>query len=117
MPDPRPEKFRKKPIVVEAMQWDGTQAGASPIIDWVLASSERSARWHEETVQAHNSVGAWVEPAHIAIDVPRSGTIHVREGWWAYRTEDGEFGTERPGVFAANYEPAEDPAPAPKETR
>lgn len=30
--------FRKKPVVIEAMQWNGTAASAGDIIDWVLAT-------------------------------------------------------------------------------
>jgi hypothetical protein len=42
-----PKSFRKRPVVVEAMQWDGTPEGATPIIDWILAC-DGTARWHEE---------------------------------------------------------------------
>lgn len=33
----QPEKFRKKTHEVEAMRWDGTSTGATPVIDWLLA--------------------------------------------------------------------------------
>lgn len=39
-----PMKYRKKPVVVEAMQWDGTAEGATSIVDWVLISGG-SARY------------------------------------------------------------------------
>lgn len=29
-----PKRYRKKPVEIEAMQWDGTAAGAAPIIEW-----------------------------------------------------------------------------------
>ncbi|BDZ40801.1 hypothetical protein GCM10025865_01000 [Paraoerskovia sediminicola] len=38
-----PQKFRKKPVIIEAMQWDGTPEGATPIINWILETGERSA--------------------------------------------------------------------------
>lgn len=31
-------RYRKKPVVIEAMQRDGTAAGATPIIDWILSN-------------------------------------------------------------------------------
>lgn len=33
-----PQKYTKKPVAIEAMQWDGTAQGATPIIDWILSS-------------------------------------------------------------------------------
>lgn len=29
-------KCKKKPVVVEAVQWDGSALGATPIINWIL---------------------------------------------------------------------------------
>ena len=30
------QKFRKLPVVIEAMHWDGTAEDAVPIIQWIL---------------------------------------------------------------------------------
>ena len=38
------QTFRKKPVEIQAAQWDGTAEGASPIIDWVL-TGEHAARY------------------------------------------------------------------------
>ena len=35
------EKYRKKPVEIEAVQWDGTAAGATPVIDWILIVQSR----------------------------------------------------------------------------
>jgi hypothetical protein len=53
-----PNKYRMKSFDIEAMQWDGTQEGATPIIDWVL-SKDGTARWHEEwiAVNTRNPIG------------------------------------------------------------
>lgn len=52
MTDPRP--YRKKPVVIHAMQWDGTATGATAIIRWLLAH-DGTARYHDEA-----NVAAWL---------------------------------------------------------
>ncbi|MGW4270820.1 hypothetical protein ACWEGQ_00280 [Streptomyces seoulensis] len=31
-------RYRKRPVEIEAVQWDGTDDGATRIIDWILSS-------------------------------------------------------------------------------
>lgn len=42
------KKYRKKPVVIEAVQWDGTAKGSTQIIDWILKNGERSARYDDQ---------------------------------------------------------------------
>ena len=90
-----PTKYRKKPVVIEAMQWDGAAAGATPIIDWILATGERARR--ESPLPG--------SPARIAIDT-LEGTMHATEGDYVIRGVVGEFYPCKPEIFAATYEPA-----------
>jgi hypothetical protein len=43
----RPRLFYKRPLSIEAMQWDGTPEGATPIIDWVLGIDGCTASYHD----------------------------------------------------------------------
>lgn len=85
-----PAKFRKKPIVIDAMQWDGTAEGATPVIDWILTTGQHAARYHEE---------------YIAIDT-LEGTMRATAGDWIIRGVQGEHYPCKPDIFAATYEPA-----------
>ena len=38
------KKYTKRPVTVEAVQWDGTAAGATPIIDWIVYGRENSTQ-------------------------------------------------------------------------
>lgn len=96
--------YRKKPVVIEARQWDGTQAGATPIIDWVLAG-DGTARWSEERIESHDGEGAWITPTHIAIDT-LEGTMRAVENDWVIRGVQGEFYPCKPDIFQSTYDVA-----------
>lgn len=99
-------KFRKKPIVIEALQWRGTEQGATAIIDWILATGAQVARWHEQvpaTLPDADDVERECTPAYIAIDTPE-GTMRATAGDWIIRGVQGEFYPCKPDIFAATYE-------------
>lgn len=79
------KKFRKKPVVIEAVQFDGTLlslAGmAIPEVSQVLGS--RTAQ------------------------IPTlEGVMTAEPGDWIIRGVKGEFYPCKPDIFAATYEPA-----------
>ena len=80
-------RYRKKPVVIEAMQWDGTAAGATPIIDWVLQGGG-TARYHDTC---------------IAIDT-LEGTMLAGPGDWIIRGVQGEHYPCKPDIFDLTYE-------------
>lgn len=83
--------YRKKPVVIEAMQWDGTAAGATPIIDWALDGGG-TIRYHDEA------------PTHLAVDTAE-GTMSAIKG-----VKD-EFYPCKPDIFDVTYERAWAPVP------
>lgn len=92
-----PQQYRKRPIVIEARQWDGSAAGATPVIEWVLTGGG-TARYRS----APTSSGEF-----ISIDT-LEGTMLASSGDWIIRGVAGEFYPCRPDIFAATYEPAGD---------
>jgi hypothetical protein len=97
-------RYRKKPVVIEAMQWDGTPEDATPIIDWVLAG-DGTARYVDYGGEEID--GVWVEdPAYIAIDT-LEGTMKASESDMVIRGVKGEHYPCKPDIFAATYEPAD----------
>lgn len=85
------QRYRKKPVVVEAVQWDGTIEEATAIIDWILDNGG-TARYRDE-----------FEEGHIAIDT-LEGTMALRPTCWAIRGIAGEFYPCDPDVFAGSYD-------------
>lgn len=80
-------KYRKKPIVVEAVQYTD-QASVNRIMD------------------AFGSTGVNNSPEGLYIDTPE-GYLHASKGDWIIRGIKGELYPCNPDIFAATYEPAE----------
>jgi hypothetical protein len=100
-------KFRKRPVVIEAVRWTGDNT--MDVIDWVLATGERSARWHEAgftTLPPADDQEKVCDPApeHIAIDT-LEGTMRAEVGDWIIRGVKGEHYPCKPDIFDATYEP------------
>lgn len=88
------KQYRKKPVVIEAMHWDGTAESATPIIDWVLNNGS-VARFHD-----NQYVPSLTD---IAIDT-LEGVITASPGDWVIRGVKGEFYPCKPDIFDATYE-------------
>jgi hypothetical protein len=80
------KKYLSKPVVIEAMQWDGTFDGMVPIANW----SE-----HRVFLDAH-------EPLLI-INTPE-GTMSGSKGVWIIKGTIGEFYPCKDEVFRKKYE-------------
>lgn len=90
-------KFRKKPIVIEAMRWPGHSA-----------LSVRAVMDFEEWFLPRGGVGRYVgDRLHIKTleDGPEGEAKHVAEpGDWIIRGVQGEFYPCKPDIFEATYE-------------
>jgi hypothetical protein len=103
-----PGRYRKKPIEVEAIQFTGGAAAATPIIDWMLAN-DCAATWHEAHDSGH--VEGWdpypARPEGITIET-REGDMLAEVGDWVIRepfpTTDRLFYPCKPDIFAATYD-------------
>lgn len=97
------QQFRKKPVVIEAMQWDGTAAGATPIIDWMLASGVGAS--YRCDVQPCPSAASDAGH-HISIQT-LEGRMSAASGDYVIKGVAGEFYPCKPDIFAATYEAVE----------
>lgn len=84
--------YRKRPVEIEAMQWDGTPEGATPIINWILAGGG-TARYQDYHLGDR----------YLAIDT-LEGIMRARPRDWIIRGVAGEFYSCRPDIFEATYE-------------
>lgn len=98
-------KFRKKPVLIEAIKWDGTAEGATPIIDWVLQNGDRTARYCApgEVIWANGDI----ETPCLNIDT-LEGTMAAAPGDWIIKGVQGEFYPCKPDIFEATYEPVDE---------
>ena len=80
-------RYRKKPVVIEAMQLVGTNAEFHSVYQWIEA----------------NTLGSF-EP--MAVISTLEGLHWADPGDWIIRGVQGEFYPCKPDIFAATYEPA-----------
>lgn len=85
-------KYRKKPVVVEAMLLEDSAESADGIIRW--------ANWH--------GVRIIPGPAQNSLTIPTlEGTMEARPGDYIIKGVKDEFYPCKPDVFAATYEPVD----------
>lgn len=84
-------KFRKKPVVVEAVQWDGTQESLDNIVALGLKSM--------------NSLDFYGEFFFIQT---LEGNYKASKGDWVIKGVNGEFYLCKPDIFEKTYEKVEE---------
>lgn len=85
-------KFRKKPVVIEAVQFTGQNG--HEVMDWIEDRAEET----DATIALQN--------AAIVIGT-LEGDMLAAPGDWIIRGVKGEFYPCKPDIFAATYEVAE----------
>lgn len=92
--------FRKKPVVIEAMQWfapgwvdDREHKGALAFFEWI--GRDAPVESQDERLMVHTL----------------HGPTYAEPGDWVIRGEAGDLWPCKPDIFAATYEPALSPAP------
>lgn len=84
--------YRKRPVTIEAMQWDGELSTAKDIIDWVDShTSEPMIGWTNET------------PQRLEVRT-LEGDMRVNVGDWVIKGVNGEFYPCKPDIFEKTYE-------------
>lgn len=117
------KKYRKKPVVIEAAQWDGTAEGATPIINWVLEGGG-TARYTTVEPTLHSPHcrcdGRGIVPGRIHADpCPETeltgggaatlaidtleGTMRSDANDWIICGVQGEFYPCKPDIFEVTY--------------
>ena len=94
-------KYRKKPVVIEAHQYDGTRESASTIIRWAHAGLPDEAN----AVVRHDG--------HQMTIRTLEGNMTASKGDYIIRGVKGELYPCKPDIFAATYEPVEEDRNAP----
>lgn len=85
-------KFRKKPVVIEAVQWCGA-ADTNRIINWLA--------------QQKANIEGWLFHDHDITIPTLEGDHRAMPGDWIIRGVKGEFYPCKPDIFEATYEAAD----------
>ena len=94
-----PKKYRKKPVVIEVMQWDGTAENATPIIDWALSLGGTI----NYQCGDDDGCGGMAGAHHLWVRTLEGGHI-ASPGDWIIRGVANEFYPCKPEIFAQTYE-------------
>ena len=92
-----PERFRKKPVVIEAMQWDGSLDSITAICEWANVLGEDDPHISYLTARSFG--------VHDVLIDTLEGPLRAAVGDWIIRGVAGEFYPCKPGIFEATYEP------------
>lgn len=85
-------KYRKKPVVIEAMQFDGTKESANDVLAWIGHSGGEAKRVHPRRPE-------------LGLAIPTlEGTMTAGPRDYILRGVQGEFYPCKPAVFEATYD-------------
>lgn len=102
---PEPQRFRTKPVEIDAMRWDGTAMGAIPLMDWIRdngGAARYACAGHVQCANHHCGNPHWIN-----IDT-LEGVMSTNEHDWVIRGVQGEFYPVKAEIFAATYEPVQE---------
>lgn len=92
-------KFKKKPVEIEAMQWDGTLSSANEIMEW--SSTNMGPR------VVYNSFTNTKPEPHLNI-FTMEGIMVASKNDWIIRGIHGEIYPCNPDIFEKTYAPSEE---------
>lgn len=101
-----PQKFRKRPVVIEAMWWDGSAERATPIIDWVLSNGGTATYDCAPDMDCSGTSEKHTIGIHTL-----EGVMQTVPGAWVIRGVQGEFYPCAIDIFAATYELVDEVTP------
>lgn len=92
-------KYRKKPVVIEAFQYDGDLMGSDGkyyVPDWAVKAFEDRRMYY-------STLNFDTPPCELFIDTDW-GVQHVMVGYYVVKDEDGKLWAYKPDVFERNFE-------------
>ena len=94
-------KFRKKPVVIDAVQWDGTEACLRKTVLPFFGDLDKLPN---DGVNVNNGIG--FTPPDGTLYIPTlEGNMAASPGDWIIKGIKGEFYPCKPDIFEATYEP------------
>ena len=116
----KPLKYRKKHVIIEAMQLIGAAGDTAQVLDWLAANlypmlvgdytNPEPLRYHDQVPKddSRPDKGCYIDPATGTLMIRTlEGDMRVSYGDWIIRGVRGEFYPCKPDIFEATYEEVE----------
>lgn len=98
----QPSRYRKKPVVIEAMQLTDDLPQAHAVYLWIERNTAGS---FDPTLGSRPASGVSIDPATGDLLIATlEGVMTAQLGDWIIRGVQGEFYPCKPDIFAATYE-------------
>lgn len=97
-------KFRKKPVVIDALQWEGTEESLGAVLSFIQDGHENFDHLPRDPKDPHIHQGIGFTTGEIYIPT-LEGTMTARVGDWIIRGVNGEFYPCKPDIFEKTYTP------------
>lgn len=96
--------YRKRPVVIEALQFDGSMEGRNALLAWIGSNGGKARHWpHRDEKRAGNGeISQSFDPEHLSI-ITLEGKMRADLGDWIIRGVAGEFYPCRSDIFEATY--------------
>lgn len=97
--------FRKKPVIIEAVRWDGTKSCfVSVVLPFLADGHEDFSHLPQAPDDPHIHRGIGVSGGSVYIPT-LEGTMSAAPGDWIIKGVNGEFYPCKPDIFEKTYEP------------
>lgn len=114
-----PGRYTKRPVTIEAVQWDGTNDTSDAIQQWVERPAVQNT-YGASVVDTHHirhlwdyDIGAYIMPNGKVVFAPFNerclivftleGEMVAKPGWWIIKGVKGEFYPCEPAIFTETY--------------
>ena len=100
--------FRKKPVEIEAVQFDGSPESGAAIVTWAQGFGVEEVEFHPflaDHFKGDPNVYVAHPDPYMRI-VTLEGVMVGNKGDWIIRGVKGEFYPCKPDIFEATYDPA-----------
>lgn len=107
------DRYRKKPVEIDAMLWDGTEQTSLSIREWAEPAVAIVDTDHIHHLWDYRG-GCYILPSGKTVFAPYlerclivltlEGEMVARRGWWIIRGVQGEFYPCDPEIFEQTYE-------------
>jgi hypothetical protein len=95
-------KFRKKPVVIEALQFEYTAEGVIKLQNFCGSAVGKIGKARHPAAKAEAEIGTLEDGEYLIVK-------HIAtEGDWIIKGVQGEFYACKPDIFQMTYEPIEE---------
>jgi hypothetical protein len=99
--------FRKKPVMIEAVQFFGLDVAENGCHNIHFDTKEELPKWLRDALIDETIFAALTDIEHIYVKTAE-GLMEAAEGDWIIRGVKGEIYSCKPDIFAMTYDPVDE---------